>query len=83
MKTFDCLNDLEDWLESLTYGEFWCAVIPHAVILPEPEKCDCVISSGALTEEQMLWNLKQMALWQIADRYNLQWQDRSAFISAA
>ncbi|MEL7281859.1 MAG: hypothetical protein AAGK79_15985 [Pseudomonadota bacterium] len=80
--TFDSLNDLEDWLETLDYAAFWKAIAPHAVSLPSKDEVDTMIARGAIDEETMLVSLRGLAERQIAERYNLQWEDRTPFLSA-
>lgn len=82
LMTFDCLNDLEDWLETLDYASFWKAIAPHAVQLPTREEADKMVAGGRIDEETMLVSLRGLAERQISLRYNLQWKDRTPFLYA-
>lgn len=81
--TFDCLNDLEVWLDRLDYNAFWSTILPHAVVLPTRDRCEDMIACGAVSEADIMFNLRHMAASQIAERYNLKWEDRTPFLFAS
>lgn len=80
--TFDCLNDIEAWLEPLTYEAFWQAVKPHCVQLQPKQEYDALIADNVLSEEQVMTIIKRSVVMKLADRYNLEWEDRRPFMHA-
>lgn len=80
MQTFDCLNDIEDWLEPLSYEAFWEAIKPHCVPLQPKSEFDKLIDDGVFTPDQVMLMVKRTVVLEISERYNLSWKDRSPYL---
>lgn len=80
MQTFKTVNDIEAWLDGLSYEAFWQEIIPHAVRLPGKSECDDRIKRRILSEADIFEDLKRTAVLEISQRYNLKWEDQSPYM---
>ena len=73
-KEFKTIDELRAWLKPMRYLEFWYAIEPYNLPLYGQDKphCDERIRGGGVTEETVLYCLKQMARLELTQRYGLQ-----------
>ncbi|MCW2308832.1 hypothetical protein [Rhodobium gokarnense] len=81
MRYFEDQQDVRDWLEPLTYAEFWREVSTFDLRLQSKENCDGQIASGAIDEATVLRVLKGMVRMQVIDQQNLPPHDYVAPLS--
>ena len=71
MRWFEFRNDVEDWLDPLTYEQFWAEGAPYDVAIPQKATCDREIAAGTIDEAATLRAMKALAAYDLAERYNL------------
>jgi len=72
MKQFDHVQDLREWLEPMTYEEFWEAIEPYKIInIISKENCDHDLQNEVTYLDNMLYCLKGMAENEIVIRFAL------------
>ncbi len=50
MKKFEHVEDVEEWLEPMSYDEYWFQLSAYGLGSKEREHCDKCIKDGALAE---------------------------------
>ncbi|MCA1241456.1 hypothetical protein LC092_03285 [Stappia stellulata] len=71
MRDFDDVEDVIEWLEPLGYLQFWDAIAPYGIDLPDRDHCDEEIMRGVDTTEEMLTFLKGLTRVELTQRYRL------------
>lgn len=71
MKRFEDRKDVEEWLEPLSYEEFWREIAAYPVALFARDQCDADIRRGRIDEATALRVLKALASTQIIARERL------------
>jgi hypothetical protein len=74
-------QDVEEWLEPLSYEEFWQETAPFALALQSKESCDRQIARGIVDEAVVLDALKGMARLEIIEMFNLPVRDTMPWYS--
>ena len=69
---FKFTEDIEAFLEPLTYDEFWYAVRPYQLTLQDYDHCERQIALGLVKRDTVLSVLKFMALDELKALYDLQ-----------
>ena len=68
MVVFQDVEEVEEWLEPLSYAAFWEAMNAWPVFtLAERDHCDGLISRGDVPEQLILEGLKGMAISALRD----------------
>lgn len=65
MQTFKDRDDVEEWLDPLSYDEFWTQIEIFALPIPPRAECDDDIRKGRAEQAVVLNVLKAMARSQI------------------
>ena len=65
MRTFEDSQEVDEWLEPLSYDAFWDVVAPYDLALQTRESCDAQIAQGIVDEALVLRVLKGFARRQI------------------
>ncbi|GJE18414.1 hypothetical protein AIGOOFII_3139 [Methylobacterium marchantiae] len=71
MRYFEDQKDVDEWLDPLTYEEFWQEVSTFSVDIPSREECDSDIADGIAPEAMVLNVLKGLTRLQVIDQQNL------------
>lgn len=71
---FNSCDDIERWLEPMTYEQFWEEVGPYNLTLQPRDHCEDQIARGLATEEVVLDVLKTMARIELQDILQLEWE---------
>ena len=75
MVVFQDIEEVEEWLEPLSYIDLWEAVAPYNVFtIAEREHCDGLISSGKVKPELILKGLKNVARSGLTARFGLSYR---------
>jgi len=69
--TFRYTEDVEGWLEPMSYDEFWYAVKPYQLTLQSYEHCERQISLRLVDRDTVLSVLKFMAIDELKALYAL------------
>lgn len=72
MSLFKDIDDVDEWLEPMTYDQFWDEVGPYNLDIPLKSGCDAQIASGEVDEETITIGLKSFARIELIDIFNLQ-----------
>lgn len=75
MRSFDDMEDVQEWLVPLDYENFWKEIEPFALELQPRESCDVQIANGSIDEATVLYVLKGMARLELVQRYGLRPRD--------
>ena len=81
MRYFEDQQDVSEWLEPLSYEEFWREISAFDLEIQSKENCDEQIAGGSIDEATVLRVLKGMARIQIVELQNLPHRDYVAPIS--
>ena len=68
---FEDIDDVEEWLEPLSYIEFWEAVAPYNLTLQDRDHCDDLITKGEITTDLALDVLKGLAAQELRREFGL------------
>ena len=68
---FEDIDDVEEWLEPLSYIEFWEAVAPYNLTLQDRDHCDGLITKGEITTDLALDVLKGLAVQELRRAFGL------------
>ena len=68
---FEDIDDVEEWLEPLSYIEFWEAVAPYNLTLQDRDHCDDLITKGEITTDLALDVLKGLAVQELRHAFGL------------
>ena len=73
MKNLRSTQDVEEWLEPMSYLEFWYAIEPFELRLQGQDKahCDKQIRNTEVDQETVLDVLKYFARLELSKRYQL------------
>ena len=71
MGTFRYTEDIEEWLKPLGYNDFWHAVIPYRLQLPNKLKCDEKITREGVDKTLMLAGLKYITVVQLSSHFGI------------
>lgn len=68
---FEDIDDVEEWLEPLSYIEFWEAVAPYNLTLQDRDHCDDLITKGEITTDLALDVLKGLTVQELRRAFGL------------
>ena len=71
MVVFQDIEDVIEWLEPLSYVDFWEAVSPYHLTLQSRDHCDGLIAGGKVEADLILDGLKVMARVELAEKLSL------------
>lgn len=71
MRYFEDQTDVDDWLDPLSYEEFWQEVSTFDLDIPGREDCDADIAAGIVAEAMALRVLKGFARLQVIEQQSL------------
>jgi len=71
MRYFEDRAEVDEWLEPLTYAQFWEEVEIFNLDLPSREECDADIAEAGAAQDTVLFVLKGMARLQIVKQQEL------------
>lgn len=71
MQDFRYIDDVETWLDPMTYEEFWREIQPFCLVLEYRSVCDAKIETGQVSREDILFGLKMMACRELSRRHKL------------
>ncbi len=71
------IEAVQEWLEPMDYLELWYAIAPYDLPLCGQSRthCDVSIREGRVSEDTILYCLKEMARMDLTERYDLPHRD--------
>ena len=70
MKDFKYIQDVEEWLEPMSYDEFWFKLSPYGVDADMRRHCDTSISNGT-APDTVLSVMKDLIGFAIGEQFDL------------
>ncbi|WP_316861062.1 hypothetical protein [uncultured Cohaesibacter sp.] len=80
MSGFRYIDDVESWLEPMSYQAFWDAVMPLELDLLDKSLCDDQIECGDANPDSVLIVLKALARTSLTERHNLEWKPSAPWL---